>query len=82
MINIEYRGNLYGICKIRKEEVDVKNVSEALSYIGKKYGKAAKKEAKKMLIVVDGTSINLINHYNTEIKEGQTLSFLPVCGGG
>ena len=82
MINIEYRGELYDICSIRNEQIDVKNVSEALKYIGKKYGSPAKKEAKKMLIVIDGTSINMKQHYKTELLDGQTLSFLPICGGG
>lgn len=82
MIKVEYRAEMFTICKVQSEEMDVKNVAEAIKFIEKKYGKEAKKEAKKMLIVVDGTSINLQKHFKTELKDGQTLSFLPICGGG
>ena len=82
MIEIEYRGAMYDLCKIHDEEIDVKNVADAIKHIENKYGHEAKKEAKKMLIVVDGTSINLLHHYKTELKDGQKLSFLPICGGG
>ena len=82
MVEVEYRAEMFAICKVKREEMDVKTVAEAIKFIEKKYGKEAKKEAKKMLIVVDGTSINLQKHFKTELKDGQTLSFLPICGGG
>ena len=82
MVKVEYRAEMFAICKVQSEEIEAKTVAEALKIIEKKYGKEAKKEAKKMLIVVDGKSINLLNHFKTEIKDGQKLSFLPICGGG
>ena len=82
MVKVEYRAEMFALCKVQSEELDVKTVAEAIKAIEKKYGKEAKKEAKKMLIVVDGTSINLLKHYKTELKDGQILSFLPICGGG
>ena len=41
-----------------------------------------RREAKRMLIVINGESIQLRRGYKTALAEGDCLSFLPICGGG
>lgn len=82
MIKVEYRGELGEMCRRRLEELDVPNVAALLRHIKSAYGPAVYREAKKMLITVDGTSIALLKVYRTPLLDGQTVRFLPICGGG
>jgi molybdopterin converting factor small subunit len=71
--------NLTGAGQERVEAADVK---EVLGHIRKKYGAAAEKAAKTMLIAVNGESILHLKMYKTGLREGDEISFLPICGGG
>ena len=66
----------------RAERVEAGTVSEVMAHIRKRYSKEAYREAKRMLIVVNGESIQLGRGYKTALSEGDRLSFLPICGGG
>ncbi len=82
MITLAYRAELRTLTQKDAEQLPPCRVSDALRHIRRQYGKAAEKQARAMLIVVDGESILLHRAFRTEIRDGQTLSFLPICGGG
>lgn len=82
MITVAYRAEMQVFTHTEAEQLPACRVSEVLRHIRSQYGKEAAKHAKCMLIVVDGESILLQKAFRTPVKDGQTLSFLPVCGGG
>ena len=81
-INVKYRAHLAELVKNSNESILAANVSEVLNHIKKQYGVQALKLAKTMLIVVNGQSILLQKHFKTVLKDGDEVSFLPICGGG
>jgi len=81
-INVKYRAHLETLTKISSESIDVKIVQDVLKHIKKQFGKEAEKAAKTMLIVVNGQSILMLKHFKTVLKDGDEVSFLPICGGG
>ena len=82
MTTIEYRGALTELCGRREEQGSFAAVADVLRHVKTAYGAKAYKEAKKMLITVDGTSILLLDKLKTRLQDGQKVSFLPICGGG
>ena len=82
MITVEYRGALAELCGRRTEQGAFATAAEVLRHVKQAYGAPAWKEAKKMLVTVDGTSILLLQTWKTRLHDGQTISFLPICGGG
>ena len=81
-INVKYRANLAVLTKTVSEEIEAANVKDVLRHIKKRFGTEAEKLAKTMLIVVNGQSILLFKHFKTALKDGDEISFLPICGGG
>jgi molybdopterin converting factor small subunit len=67
---------------VETEEVSAKAVRDVVKHIKKNYGDSAEKLAKAMLIAVDGESMNLRKGYATPFKGGESVQFLPICGGG
>lgn len=82
MINLVYWGSLMELTGKKGETASASSVAEVLSFIEKGYGKPVLKEAKRMLIAVDGTNIQLLERYKTPLADGQTVSFLPLSAGG
>lgn len=82
MITVIYRAEMQTYTHCETEQLPPCRVSDVLKHIRKTYGRDAEKHAKSMLIVVDGESILIKQVFRTEIRDGQSLSFLPVCGGG
>ena len=81
-ITVKYRGNLLEYTQVPFETLHVSSVKEVLQHIKNTYGKAAEKEARRMLISVNGKSILLMNNHKTALQNGDTVSFVPICGGG
>jgi MoaD family protein len=81
-ITVRYRAHLAEIAKTTDESVKAANISDVLRHIKKQYGVEAEKLAKTMLIVVNGQSILLLKLFKTVLKDGDEVSFLPICGGG
>ena len=79
---VKYRGHLSVITGAAEENPDVPNVEGVLAFIRERYGKAAEKSAKTMLITVNGESILLLKRYKTALKEGDVVNFFPLCAGG
>ena len=65
-----------------EETVAAATVKDVLAYIKKTYGPDVHKEARRMLIAVDGDSIQLHKGFDTKLSEGMEVRFLPICGGG
>jgi len=57
-------------------------VDSILKMLGQRYGKKAEKEARAMLITINGENILQQKGYRTEIKDGDTVGFFPICAGG
>jgi len=81
-VTIKYRADLLNAIKKENESIDAASIKDVLLYVKKQYGSDAQKLAKKMLIVVNGQSILMLKHYKTILKNGDEVSFLPICGGG
>ena len=81
-ITVRYRGPLKELTLIDEEALDVIAVRDIIKHISGKHGPKAVKLAKAMLIVIDGESVNLRRGFATKLREGETVQFLPICGGG
>ena len=82
MIELKYHSDMRTLTQKTSENCNAEDVNGVLAYLKTTYGKACAKEAKKMLIVVNGTSIQLKDGFKTKLSDGDSVSFLPVCGGG
>ena len=81
-VEVTYRGALPELLGRSSETVEARTVSDIMAHIKSLYSKEAYREAKRMLIVINGESIQLRQGYRTALSEGDRLSFLPICGGG
>lgn len=81
-VEVTYRGALSELLGRSSETVEARTVSDIMAHIKSLYSKEAYREAKRMLIVINGESIQLRQGYRTALSEGDRLSFLPICGGG
>jgi molybdopterin converting factor small subunit len=82
MVQVSYRGQLQALTGKQGEGVDAARVKDVLRHIRSAYGPEAWKEAKTMLIVVNGESILLRQVFKTPLKDGDSVGFLPICSGG
>ena len=82
MIELKYWGGLMVIVGKKSETIDAGTEDDVLNYIKTQYGKAAQREAKRMLIVVNGTNIQLLNRYKTKLSASDQVAFLPLSAGG
>jgi len=81
-IKARYRSQLAQLAGTTAEQVEAAAVKDVLRHIKERYGDEAVKTAKTMLITVNGESILHLGHFKTPLREGDEVSFLPVCGGG
>ncbi|MBQ4040754.1 MAG: MoaD/ThiS family protein [Oscillospiraceae bacterium] len=81
-ITVKYRGELSELTGVSAENISAATVSDVLKHIKKSYGADACKSAKRMVIAVNGKSILLLKNEKTALYDGDTVSFLPICGGG
>lgn len=82
MAELRYHGDIKNITNKNSDTCNAKDIKEVLNFLKKAYGKDCAKEAERMLIVVNGTSIQLKDGFKTKLSDSDTVSFLPVCGGG
>ena len=82
MKTIRYYAPIRAIVKKESEDTELASVKDVLSFIKTAYGKDAYNAAKGALIVVNDVSIGLFQGMKTELKDGDVVGFLPVCGGG
>ena len=81
-VTIKYRGELAELTGVSDDNLEAASVSDVLKHIKKTYGNDAFKEAKRMVIAVNGKSILLLKNEKTALAKGDTVTFLPICGGG
>ena len=81
-ISITYRGPLRDMTGRDGDETNASNIKDVLKFIKSAYGAEAHAAAKKMLIAVNGKSVLLLDNLSTRLSSGDTVSFLPIAGGG
>ena len=84
-IQLKYRGPLAALTGTKEETLDrqdMRNIQDLLKSLGEKYGPETEKIARVMLIALNGESIHLLKQFKTAIKDGDTVSFFPLCAGG
>lgn len=81
-VTLRYRGPLQDQTKITEEIAFGDYISDVLKHIKQLYGKNAYKQARSMLITINGESIVNRKVFKSELKDGDTVSFLPVSAGG
>ena len=82
MITVKYFAPLRGVLGVTEESLDADTVQGVLKHIKESYGKAGYKAAKSALIVVNDVSIGQLSEMKTKLADGDTVGFLPICGGG
>jgi MoaD family protein len=82
MKTIRYYAPIRAMVQKESEETELGSVKDVLNYVKTAYGKEAYKAANSALIVVNDVSIGLSQGVKTELKNGDVIGFLPVCGGG
>lgn len=82
MITVKYFGALRALTGTAQESVEAENVKAVLSKIKAAHGKEAAAKAKRCLILLNSDNINLHNGLRTSLKNGDTITFVPVCAGG
>ncbi|MCL2508457.1 MAG: MoaD/ThiS family protein [Oscillospiraceae bacterium] len=81
-VTVRYRGQLAVLTGVGSEALNADTVRDIIKRITDIGGAEAGKLAKAMLIVVDGESISLRKGLATRLRDGETVQFLPICGGG
>ena len=81
-VTVKYRSHLAELTKTAVESVEAVAVKDVLRHIKAQFGAEAEKEAKTMLIAVNGQSVLHLALFKTALKDGDEVSFLPICGGG
>jgi MoaD family protein len=81
-VTVKYRSHLAELTKAAVESIEASTENDVLMHIKTQFGAEAEKEAKTMLIVVNGQSVLHLSHFKTALKDGDEVSFLPISGGG
>jgi len=82
LITVKYRAHLAKLTGIAAEQIEAVTVKDVLRHVKMRFGAEAGKQAKTMLVVVNGESILQLSHFKTVLADGDEVSFLPICGGG
>jgi len=77
-----YRAGLADKIGTRKECFEAATVSELLRLIRLAHGNAVYKQARSMLIAVNGVSISYRKFFATPLNDGDEVKFLPLAAGG
>jgi molybdopterin converting factor small subunit len=81
-IAVRYRGNLAEAIGIREESIEAATVAEVLRHVKARTDRATYRNAKAMLIAVNGVSILKKRGFGTALSGGDVVSFLPLASGG
>ena len=81
-VTVKYRAHLSALTKTTEEVIEAVDVKSVLRILRQRHGKEAEKAAKAMIIALNGENILLLKRYKTVLKEGDVLSFFPLCAGG
>jgi len=81
-VTVKYRSYLAELTKTASESLEAATLKDVLKHIKTHFGAEAEKQAKTMLIAVNGQSVHHLAHFKTALKDGDEVSFLPICGGG
>ena len=82
LITVIYRGSLAENTGTRTEQLEAEKVQDVLRHVKKAYGATVYKQAKAMLIAVNGVSILQMKVFATTLADGDAVSFFPLAAGG
>ena len=82
MATLIYRAHLERLTGKREERIEAARVSDAIAHIRQTYGKQASKDAQRMFITVNRKILDRQTMFNTPLRDGDVVSFLPIAGGG
>ena len=82
MVKVKYRAKLAALTGMAEENFEAADVKGLLKMLKARHGSEAEKEARSMLITLNGESILLLKQFRTALNDGDMLSFFPLCAGG
>lgn len=82
MITVRYYGKLSRKTGTGEECLEAGTLSQLLKEIKRRYGTEVYKEARRSNIVVNGENAGSRGGYALKLNSGDTVLFLPICGGG
>jgi len=81
-VKVKYRGALADLTGVDEQNLEVDTVQDIIRHVKAAYGSGAEKKAKAMLIAINGESMLLRGGFKARLAGGETVQFLPLCGGG
>ncbi|MCL2600245.1 MAG: MoaD/ThiS family protein [Treponema sp.] len=81
-VTVKYRAHLATLTGTATEEIEAATVKDVLRHVKTRFGTDAEKQAKVMLIAVNGKTILQLSGFKTALGSGDEVCFFPICGGG
>jgi len=81
-VTVKYRAHLATLAGIAAEQIDAATVKDVLRHIKARFGAEAEKQAKTMLIAVNGESVLHLSHFKTALRDGDEVSFRRFAAAG
>ncbi len=82
MVKVRYFGNLVQRIETKEETYEAKNINQLLKAIKAKHGEEIYKIAKTSHIIINEENAAFNGGFKAKLTEGDTVKFLPICGGG
>ena len=81
-VKVKYRGHLTKLTGTAEETLEAKDVESLLKTLRLCHGREAEKAGRCMIIALNGENILHLKQYKTALKDGDVISFFPLCAGG
>ncbi len=82
MIKVRYFGNLAQKVETKEEDFEAKNINALLKNIKSKHGDEIFQIAKTSHIIINEENAAFKGGFKAKLNSGDTVKFLPICGGG
>jgi molybdopterin converting factor small subunit len=82
LVTVTYRAKLEELVGRRSEEFDAEDITDLLRLINNAHGAAAYREAKAMIIAINGVSILKKQVFKTRLATGDKVNFFSLAAGG
>ncbi|GHT79348.1 hypothetical protein FACS1894104_3910 [Actinomycetota bacterium] len=77
-----FRGDIINAVGTKQVIMQANTVRDLMRQIKSQYGKETYKNAKRMLIAVNGLAAIKQKGYSTPLNDGDIVKLFPICGGG
>lgn len=82
-INLRLVGGINKLLKVNKDVIRIAEGATVSDLVEEIWGQRVTTDCQvPFLIIVNGASIHYLNKYETVLKDGDTVSFLPYLAGG